>query len=130
MRPRHKGEGHPFFVKYAAWSKLSKQASTYGRRFLWYIHPLTGKIHPVFNIAGTDTGRYSSTQPNWLNLPAAKEPGDPDFRGAIISEHDRYWLGAGYETMELRIAGDISRDPVGKELAGSAPAAHRFTCAN
>lgn len=129
-RARHNGEGHPFFQKYALWSKLAKQASTYGRRFLWYIHPLTGRIHPTFNIAGTDTGRYSSTAPNLLNIPAAKEPGDPDFRGAFIAPEGHYLLGADYETMELRIAGDISQDPMVKKMVESGADAHGFTATN
>lgn len=129
-RARHNGEGHPFFQKYALWSKLAKQASTYGRRFLWYIHPLTGRIHPTFNIAGTDTGRYSSTAPNLLNIPAAKEPGDPDFRGAFIAPEGCYLLGADYETMELRIAGDISQDPMVKKMVESGADAHGFTATN
>jgi DNA polymerase I-like protein with 3'-5' exonuclease and polymerase domains len=129
-RARNGGQGHPFFQQYALWSKLAKQVSTYGKRFLWYIHPMTGNIHPSFNIAGTDTARFSSTGPNWLNIPAAKEPGDPDFRGAIIAHEGHYFLGADYETMELRIAGDISGDPMVKALVESKADAHGFTAAN
>ena len=121
--------GHPFFQLYARWAKLAKQVSTYGKRFLWYVHPLTGRIHPTFHIAGTDTGRYSSTGPNLLNIPAAKEDGDPDFRGAFIAPEGRLILGADFETMELRIAGDISRDPVVKKMVESGADAHGFTAA-
>lgn len=128
-RQKKDGNGHPFFQLYAKWSKLAKQVSTYGKRFLWYVHPLTGRIHPTFQIAGTDTGRYSSTAPNFLNIPAAKEEGDPDFRGAFIVPEGWLLLGADFETMELRIAGDISRDPVVKKMVESGADAHGFTAA-
>lgn len=128
-RSKNKGETHPFFLLYTQWSKLAKQVSTYGKRFLWYIHPLTGRIHPSFHIAGTDTARFSSTGPNFLNIPAAKEEGDPDFRGAFLANEGMLLLGADYETMELRIAGDISRDPVVKKMVESGSDAHGFTAA-
>lgn len=128
-RSRHGGEAHPFFYQYALWSKRAKQASTYGKRFLWYRHPISGNIHPTFHIAGTDTGRYSSTAPNFLNIPAAKEDGDPDFRGAFLAEEGNYLLGGDMEAMELRIAGDITRDPLIKAMVESGADAHSFTAA-
>lgn len=128
-RKRHGGQTHEFFFKYMRWSKLAKQASTYGKRFLWNKHPLTGRVHPSFNIAGTDTGRFTSTNPNLLNVPAAKEEGDPDFRGAFCSAERSYWLGADYDTMEFRVGGDLARDiGIQKMVAGDADP-HSFTAA-
>jgi DNA polymerase I-like protein with 3'-5' exonuclease and polymerase domains len=129
-RDRHYGETHPFFKLYALWTKLAKQVSTYGRRFLWYIHPLTGRVHPQFHIAGTDTGRYSSTGPNFLNIPAAKEEGDPDFRGAFEAPEGHLLLGGDLEAMEMRIAGDISRDPAIQKMVLSGADAHKFSAAS
>lgn len=128
-RERHNGETHPFFRLYALWSKLAKQVSTYGPRFLWYIHPLSGRIHPTINIAGTDTGRDSSVAPNLLNIPAAKEDGDPDFRGAFEAPKGFKLRGADYDAMELRIAGNITRDPVVKKMIDSGADPHSFTAA-
>ena len=123
------GETHPFFRLYELWAKRAKQASTYGVRFLWAVHPLTGAIHPSLNIAGTDTGRYSSTVPNMLNVPAAKEEGDPDFRGAFIAPGGFLFLGADFEAMEMRIAFCITEDAVGKKMIESGKDAHSFTAA-
>lgn len=104
------GEPHPFFGRYKKWSKLAKQASTYGRTFLWNVHPLTGRIHSTFNIAGTDTGRYSSNRPNLLNIPTPKDNDDVDFRAAFVAP-EGYVLGdSDYASMEQRIAADGSRD--------------------
>jgi DNA polymerase I-like protein with 3'-5' exonuclease and polymerase domains len=122
-------DGHPFFALYNKWSKLAKAASTYGKKFLWYIHPLTGKIHPGFVIAGTDTARYTSTAPNLLNIPAAKEEGDPDFRGAFLADEGKLLLGADFDSMEFRIAGDVSREPKIRAMVEANADAHSFTAA-
>lgn len=128
-RAAHGGQTHPFFRLYELWSKRAKQASTYGRRFLWAVHPLTGAIHPSLNIAGTDTGRYSSTQPNMLNVPAAKEEGDPDYRGAFICPLGFYLLGGDMEAMELRIAGNVTLDQVVKRMIEAGGDPHSFSAA-
>ncbi len=129
-RKRHGGQTHPFFLQYGLWSKRAKQASTYGKRFLWYLHPLTGRVHPSFNIAGTDTARYSCTNPNLLNQPTAKEPGDPDFRAAYVSPEGTFFLGADMDGMEMRIAGDMARDDVVRQMVESGADAHAFSAAN
>lgn len=123
------GETHPFFKMYDLWSKRAKQASTYGRTFLWYIHPLTGCVHPSFGIGGTDTLRYTSRFPNVLNIPAAKEEGDPDFRSAFLSVEGNLLLGADFDAMELRIAFDVTQDDVGKAMVESGKDGHTFTAA-
>jgi DNA polymerase I-like protein with 3'-5' exonuclease and polymerase domains len=103
------GKTHPFFGDYAKWSALAKMASTYGKRFLWNVHPVTGRVHPVFRIAGTDTARYASTSPNFLNLPR----GDIgiDVRSAIEAPPG-FWIGgADYSAFEMRAAAALSLDP-------------------
>lgn len=105
-------EPHPFFGLYKKWAKLAKQASTYGRTFLWYVHPLTGRVHSSFNIAGTDTGRYSSAKPNLLNIPTPKGDDDVDFRAAFIAPGKYAFGNADYSAMEQRIAADLTGDPV------------------
>lgn len=109
---RQHGEPHPFFGLYKKWAKLAKQASTYGRMFLWNVHPLTGRIHSTFNIAGTDTGRYSSNSPNLLNIPTPKGDDDVDFRAAFVAPVGYVFGNADYAAMEQRIAADLTGDPV------------------
>lgn len=128
-RERNNGQPHPFFLMYDLWSKRQKQASTYGRKFLWARHPLTGAIHPTLRIAGTDTGRYSSNRPNVLNIPAAKEAGDPDFRGAFIAPDGMLLLGADFEAMEFRIAVNVTHDRTGKKMVEGGKDGHTFTAA-
>ena len=126
-RDQH-GKTHPFFALYERWSKLAKQASTYGRRFLWHIHPLSGRFHPSLTIMGTDTGRYTSS-PNILNIPAAKEVGDVDYRAAFLAPEGHYLLGGDYAAMEMRIAGDVAQDPMIQKMVLSGADAHTFSAA-
>lgn len=109
---KYHSEPHPFFVLYKRWAKLAKQASTYGRSFLGYIHPLTGRVHSSFNIAGTDTGRYTSVEPNLLNIPTPKGDDDVDFRAAFRAQRGYKFGNADYSAMEQRIAADLTGDPV------------------
>lgn len=123
------GKPHPFFGKYKLWSKLNKQANTYGKKFLWAQHPLTGRIHASFHIAGTDTGRYSSTGPNLLNIPTVKNEDDADFRAAFLAP-EGYWFGnADYSAMEQRIAADLTLDPTLIEVFVQDGDSHSVTAA-
>jgi hypothetical protein len=104
------GEPHPFFGLYKRWSKLAKQASTYGYSFLKHLHPITGRVHSTLVIAGTDTGRYSSNSPNTLNIPTPKGDDDVDFREAFVAPEGYVWANADYSAMEQRVAADGSGD--------------------
>src|SRR5579859_3408658 len=128
-RRHNGGVPHPFFHLYEEWAKAAKQASTYGRKFLWNRHPLSGAIHPNLTIAGTDTGRYTSTRPNLLNIPAGKSPNDPDYRAAFLAPGGELLLGADYDGMELRIAFNVTRDVTGQQMVASGKDGHSFTAA-
>jgi DNA polymerase-1 len=78
---------------------VEKQLSTYGTRLADHIHPKTGRIHAKFNLAGTITGRMSSSGPNLQNIPR-----DPAFRGLFKAPEGRAFVVADYSQMELRVA--------------------------
>ncbi|MBU6232261.1 hypothetical protein KGP36_06530 [Patescibacteria group bacterium] len=64
-----------------------------------------GHVHPRFVITGTKTGRLSSREPNWQNLPSAD---DEDKLGAEVRKlfiPDPGWcfVGADYSNLELRV---------------------------
>jgi DNA polymerase I-like protein with 3'-5' exonuclease and polymerase domains len=104
------GKSHPFFSLYTRWVKMAKAVSTYGVSFLHNVHPLTGRIHASLHIAGTDTGRFSSTEPNALNIPRGED--GIDFRGAFLAPEGYLFGGADYASMEQRIAAALTGDPV------------------
>ncbi len=128
-RSEHNGVTHPFFNAYTIWSKLAKQASTYGAKFEWNIHPITGKIHPTITIAGTETGRPTSRRPNLLNIPAKKEEEDVDFRSAFIAPPGYVFGDCDYSDIEGRIASDLSQEPIKVKQYAAGIDGHSLTAA-
>lgn len=117
----------PFFELYSRWSKYQKRVTTYGQNFLAYIHPLTGRIHPQFKIAGAATGRFACERPNLLNIPTDGE--ELDIRSAFRSPPGFVFGNADYAAMEQRIAADLSGDPALVELFLSGGDNHSITAA-
>jgi DNA polymerase I len=78
---------------------VEKSVSTYGANFERHVHPVTGRIHARFNLAGAVTGRMSSASPNMQNIPR-----DATFRGLFKAPPGRKLVIADYSQMELRVA--------------------------
>jgi DNA polymerase I-like protein with 3'-5' exonuclease and polymerase domains len=121
-------EKHRFFDLYRRWSHWQKRVTTYGRGFLAYIHPLTGRVHPNLKIAGADTGRFACGEPNILNLPRG-EGDDLDYRSAFVAPEGYVFVNADYAAMEQRIAADLSEDPALLALFRSGGDNHSVTAA-
>lgn len=68
-----------------------------------------GRLHGSFNLAGTGTGRLSSSNPNLQNIPQAK---GLDIRRAFSTAKGRKWLKADYSNLEYRTVALISNDPM------------------
>ena len=121
-------EKRRFFELYRIWSHWQKRVSTYGRSFLTYIHPLTGRVHPHLKIAGADTGRFACGEPNLLNIPRG-EGDDLDYRSAFVAPEGFVFVNADYAAMEQRIAADLSEDPALLALFRSGGDNHSVTAA-
>lgn len=66
---------------------LEKRSSTYYTNFLYYASS-DGRIRPSFNQSGTETGRFSSSNPNIQNLSNENtDPNDKD-RDAVITGYN------------------------------------------
>ncbi len=89
---------------------LSKLKSTYTDALPRLVHPLTGRIHSSFNQTIAATGRLSSTNPNFQNIPIRTEIGR-DIRKAFRAQR-KGWkiLSADYSQIELRIMAHYSGD--------------------
>jgi len=84
-----------------------KRISTYGNEFLTNIHPATSRVHSDFSQLFTDTGRYSSSNPNLQNIPA-----EAMYRQCFRAFTDDYRIiGCDYSGMELRELADLSQEP-------------------
>lgn len=67
-----------------------------------------GLLHSTFNQTITATGRLSSTNPNFQNLPKGNKF---EVRRAIVSRFEGGMIGeADFSGLEFRVAGELSRD--------------------
>lgn len=65
-----------------------------------------GIIQPQFKQAGTTSGRYSSSNPNFQNLPRK----DKRVKACIISRPGKVFVGADYSQLEPRVFAYTSQD--------------------
>lgn len=67
-----------------------------------------GIIHPSYRLTGTDTGRFSCSDPNIQQIPKQeKETGDT-VRQAFIPRPGYFFLSIDYDQMEYRIMADYA----------------------
>jgi DNA polymerase I-like protein with 3'-5' exonuclease and polymerase domains len=65
-----------------------------------------GRIYPRFHADGTKTGRTSSSDPNLQNLPRAG-----GIRGIYVPDPGYSLISADYESLEIFIAANFTKDP-------------------
>lgn len=66
-----------------------------------------GVIHPSFLQHGTTSGRYSSRNPNFQNLPRD----DKRVKACIVARPGKAYVGADYSQLEPRVFAYVSQDP-------------------
>jgi len=84
---------------YRKWKKLKEDVES-------RIHEIRpdGRIHGQFNPLGTDTGRFSSSEPNMQNITRG------ELRTAFVASVGNVLVIADYSQIELRAAAYFSRD--------------------
>ncbi len=100
-------QGHTIVQKMLDWRQLAKLKSTYTDALQEQINPATGRVHTSFSMAGTSTGRLSSSDPNLQNIPIRTEEGRK-IRQAFIAEDGHVLLSADYSQVELRLAAEMA----------------------
>lgn len=98
-------KGVPLIDSLINFAKKNKTATTYGRNWEDYIHPVTGRIHPTFNQAGTATGRWSSDKPNMQNIPKEEK-----YRNCFLARPGYKLLTCDYSQAEMRFMGAVSKE--------------------
>jgi len=107
IRKRDKHPIVPLLIKYSKWNKLS---TSFGRNFLKFIHPVTGRIHPdYFQIIAS--GRLSCSKPNLLNIPSHGDLAKK-IRASFIPKYGNKIVGGDYSNFELRIISEFADEPL------------------
>jgi DNA polymerase-1 len=89
------------------WRGLSKLKSTYTDALQDHINPETGRVHTSYVIAGANTGRLASTDPNLQNIPVRTEDGRR-IREAFVAEQGKVLVSLDYSQIELRILAHVA----------------------
>jgi len=89
---------------------LSKLQSTYIETLPKQVNPRTGRVHTSFNQTVAATGRLSSTDPNFQNIPIRTSLGRRIRKAFVAQEKGWKILSADYSQVELRIMAHLSGD--------------------
>ncbi len=95
-------EGSELAARVLDWRQLSKLKSTYTDALQEHINPETGRVHTSYMIAGANTGRLASSDPNLQNIPVRTEEGRR-IREAFVAEEGKRLVSLDYSQIELRI---------------------------
>ncbi len=89
------------------WRQLQKLKSTYTDSLQDHVNPDTGRVHTSYSIAGANTGRLASTDPNLQNIPVRTEEGRR-IREAFVAEDGQCLVSLDYSQIELRILAHVA----------------------
>lgn len=107
-------DSHPTGARLAArvldWRQIAKLKSTYTDALQTAINPDTGRVHTSYSIAGANTGRLASTDPNLQNIPVRTEEGRR-IREAFVAPPGKLLVSLDYSQIELRILAHIADIP-------------------
>ncbi len=103
-------EGHDLPARVLDWRQLSKLKSTYTDALQTHVHPETGRVHTSYSIAGANTGRLASTDPNLQNIPVRTEEGRR-IREAFVAGPGMRLVSLDYSQIELRILAHVADIP-------------------
>ncbi|MCS7241365.1 DNA polymerase [Candidatus Caldatribacterium sp.] len=101
-------EQHPVAGIILRYRQVHKILTSFLEKFASHIQP-DGKIHAVFNVTGTKTGRLSSSDPNMQNIPEHRAK---DIKKLIIPSYEPgYIVNFDYSQIELRVLASLADDP-------------------
>ena len=110
-----KREGVELCKKLVDYKKLSKLNSAFIEGLKEQIYD-DGKVHPSFNILGTDSGRLSCSSPNLQQLPKAEDDDKYQIRSLFMGSIDEVTgkrkkiIASDYSNLEMRVLAHFSED--------------------
>ena len=123
-------DSHPQAARLAAkvldWRQIAKLKSTYTDALQQAINPETGRVHTSYSIAGTNTGRLASTDPNLQNIPVRTEEGRR-IREAFVAPPGHVLVSLDYSQIELRILAEMADIPALKRAFAEGLDIHAMT---
>jgi DNA polymerase-1 len=105
---------------------LAKLKSTYTDALQDHINPDTGRVHTSYSIAGANTGRLASTDPNLQNIPVRSDEGRR-IREAFVAPKGRVLVSLDYSQIELRILAHIADIPALRQAFADGIDIHAMT---
>lgn len=115
---------HPIGKAIKEYRKQQKLLTGFILKYPGHVHKVTGRIQPSFNQCGTNTGRFTSNNPNMQQVPK-----DKSIRGLFRSSNGSRIITADYSQIELRIIAEISQEPKFLEIYRTGGDLHRLTAA-
>lgn len=103
-------QGVELATRVLEWRQLAKLKSTYVEGLAGEIDAFDHRVHTCYGMAGTSTGRLSSTEPNLQNIPIRSEEG-MRIRRAFVAEPGHVLLAADYSQIELRLLAHLADVP-------------------
>lgn len=101
---------HPLPSAVLEYRGLVKLKNTYLDALPVLVNPKTGRVHSSFNQTVAATGRLSSSDPNFQNIPIRTDSGREIRRAFIPQQSDWKIVSADYSQIELRIMAHLSHD--------------------
>lgn len=98
---------HDFAARVLDYRQIQKLKSTYTDALQDHINRETGRVHTSYVIAGANTGRLASTDPNLQNIPVRTEDGRR-IREAFVADKGKVLVSLDYSQIELRILAHIA----------------------
>ena len=100
-------ENHKIASLVLQWREITKLKNTYTDSLIISIHSKTKRIHTTFQMAGAQTGRLSSSDPNLQNIPIKTEKGKK-IRKSFVAKDGHKLLCFDYSQIELRLLAEIA----------------------